>query len=71
MLGTKSSRFPAKNDVERSALNLHYSLQYLVKSVRAEATPKMTPPAKILCESHTIDSRASKYILWATQRNTQ
>jgi len=24
MLGTKSPRFPAKNDVERSALDLHY-----------------------------------------------
>jgi len=35
-------------------------LQYLVKSVRAEATPKMTPPAEILCKSHAIDSRASK-----------
>jgi hypothetical protein len=28
--------------------------------LRSEATPKMTPHAKTLCKSHTINSRASK-----------
>jgi hypothetical protein len=35
-------------------------IQYLVKSVRSEATPKITPPAKTLCKSHIINSRALK-----------
>jgi len=37
-------------------------LQSLVKSVRAEATQKMTFPAKLLCNNHAIDSRALKNI---------
>lgn len=37
-------------------------LQYLVKSVRAEATPKMSFFTKMLHKSHTINSKASKNI---------
>jgi hypothetical protein len=37
-------------------------LQYLVKSVRAEVTPKMTLFAKMLYKSHIINSRALKNI---------
>ena len=37
-------------------------LQSLVKSVRVEATQKMTFSAKLLCNNHTINSRVLKNI---------
>ena len=44
------------------SLSKKFDIQYLVKSVRAEATPKMTFFAKMLYKSHTINSKALKNI---------
>jgi len=37
-------------------------LQWGVISVRAQATPNVTHPAKLLCSNYKINSRASKYL---------